>query len=58
MRVDVVNENQGHGWADVTAATISRLKLRLEELDETPEPYEVERPGALSAEAFRKKRSL
>lgn len=51
-------ENRGHGWVDVTTATISRLKLHLDELDEMLEQYEVERSSAPEAEAFPEKRSL
>jgi hypothetical protein len=51
-------ENRGHGWVDVATATISRLKLHLDELDEMLEQYEVERSSALAADAFREKRSL
>ncbi len=44
-------EDRGHGWADVTAVTISRLKLHLEELDEMLEHYEAERSHGWDAQS-------
>lgn len=43
-------EDRGHGWADVTSVTISRLKLHLEELDEMLEQYETERSHGWKAQ--------
>lgn len=36
-------EDRGHGWGDVTAVTIARLKLHLEALDGMLDRYEAER---------------
>lgn len=50
-----VAEDRGHGWADVTAVTISRLKLHLEELDDMLQQYETERSHGGEAQ-FREER--
>ncbi len=40
-------ENRGHGWIETSRETISRLKLRIAELDEILAQYDQER-AALS----------
>jgi hypothetical protein len=51
-------EDRGHGWMDVTAATVSRLKLHIDELDEMLDLYEAERSGTQAGEAFHERRPL
>ncbi|WP_457795557.1 hypothetical protein [Methylocystis sp. S23] len=48
-------EDRGHGWVDTTAATISRLRLHLEELDEMLDQYESERARDWRTDALRER---
>lgn len=51
-------EDRGHGWIDVTSATVSRLNLHIDELDEMLENYEAERSGAEAGQVFQEGRPL
>jgi hypothetical protein len=52
-----LGEDRGHGWADVTAATLSRLKLHLEELDDMLEQYEAERSRGSGSQSSDERRA-
>lgn len=51
-------EDRGHGWVDISAATLSRLKLHVAELDELLSEYEVERSAASDAQPHKENRSI
>lgn len=51
-----VGEDRGHGWADITAVTISRLKLHVEELDEMLQHYDAERSHGWEASPLGERR--
>jgi hypothetical protein len=49
-------EDRGHGWVDITAVTIARLKLHLEELDGMLDRYESERSQGWEAPPLAERR--
>ncbi|MGJ0506047.1 MAG: hypothetical protein ACR652_02710 [Methylocystis sp.] len=51
-------EDRGHGWVDVTTATLSRLKLHVAELDELLGEYEAERSAGADTPSHKEGRSI
>lgn len=51
-------EDRGHGWVDITTATLSRLKLHVAELDELLREYEAERSVSADTQSYKENRSF